>query len=323
MNDLRVTILGSSSAIPISYRNPTSQFLTLANRHFLIDCGEGTQVQLRRNKIGFGRINHIMISHLHGDHFYGLVPLLTSLHLLDRHKEMHLYGPPDLEKGVLQLLAISGSRLRFPMVFHQLDMKNRGLIYEDKAVSVHSFPLRHSLPCCGFLFEEKPKMRNFKKEMLQKYSIPGPEIKKIKEGADWIDGKGNTVPNTSLTTDPPPPVSYAFCTDTSPLRDLAERIGTAPTVLYHEATFTEQHRERAKKTMHSTALQAAEVAARTGTQNLLIGHFSIRYENLDELLAEAKEVFPNTHLAREGINFQLRKDRQVVAEGKEKIFSNT
>ncbi len=321
MIDLRITILGSSSAVPISSRNPTSQFLTLANRHFLIDCGEGTQVQLRRNKIGFGRISHIMISHMHGDHFYGLVPLLSSLHLLDRHKEMHLYGPPELEGAVYHLLQVSGSRVRFPLIFHVLDMKNRSLIYEDKAVTVHSIPLKHSLPCCGFVFREKAGMRKFRKEMLQKYSIPGPEIRKIKEGADWVDEKGNVVKNEDLTTDPREPVSYAFCTDTLPLADLGDLIGTPPTVLYHEATFTESHRERARQTKHSTALQAATVAGQSGAKNLLIGHFSIRYENLQELLEEALPVFPDTYLAEEGITFHLKSTHKLVAERQASSFS--
>lgn len=312
--DLKLTVLGSSSAIPIADRNPTSQFLTIYNRHFLIDCGEGTQVQLRRNKIGFSRINHIMISHLHGDHFYGLVPLLTSLHLLDRQKEIHIYGPPLLEKAVNDLLEVSGTKLRFPLVFHALDMKKPGLIYEDKAVEVHSFPVKHSSPCCGFFFYEKQRPRNFRKELLEKYSIPVAEIRQIKQGADWQTEEGKVIPNAELTTDPPPRLSYAFCTDTLPLEDLRERFPASPSLLYHEATFTREHEQRAKKTKHSTAAQAADVARKVNAKYLLVGHFSVRYEEFDELINEAREVFPITYLALENHNYILKSTDKLLVE---------
>ncbi len=304
--EISLKILGASSAIPLSGRNPTSQFLTISNRHFLIDCGEGTQVQLRRNGVGFSRINHILISHLHGDHFYGLVPLLSTLHLLDRHKEIHIYGPPALEQGIYDLLRLSHATLRFEIIFHPLDMKERALVYEDKAVTVHSFPLRHSLPCCGFLFTEKDRPRNIRKDALERYSIPTAEIRQIKQGKDWTNEKGEVVPNNELTTQPLKSLSYAFCTDTSPVANLTELIGLQPDILYHEATFTEEHAKRASQTKHSTAKQAAEMAISVGTKNLLIGHFSVRYEDLNELLNEARSTFSNTFLAREGLTFRLR-----------------
>lgn len=304
--EISLKILGASSAIPLSGRNPTSQFLTISNRHFLIDCGEGTQVQLRRNGIGFSRINHILISHLHGDHFYGLVPLLSTLHLLDRHKELHIYGPPALEQGIYDLLKLSHATLRFSIVFHALDMKERALIYEDKAVTVHSFPLRHSLPCCGFLFTEKDRPRNIRKDALVNYNIPTAEIRQIKQGKDWTDENGVTIPNSKLTTEALKSLSYAFCTDTTPVDNLAELIGLKPDLLYHEATFTEEHSKRATQTKHSTAKQAAEMAHAVNAKNLLIGHFSVRYDDLDELLTEAKAVFPNTYLAKERLTFRLR-----------------
>lgn len=304
--ELSVTVLGSSSAIPLSGRNPTSQFITISNRHFLVDCGEGTQVQLRRNKIGFGRINHILISHLHGDHFYGLLPLLNTLHLLDRHKEIHIYGPSDLEGSIYHILKLSRATLRFPIRFYPLNMKERDLIYEDKAVKVHSFPVKHSLPCCGFLFEEKPRPRNFKKQVLEKYSIPVAEIRQIKQGSDWMDESGNIMPNAELTTDPLPPLSYAYCTDTAPISNLEELLQLEPDLLYHEATFTEEHAARAAKTKHSTALQAAQVAKSVEAKHLLIGHFSVRYEDLEVLVREAQSEFKDTHLALEGNTYSLK-----------------
>ncbi len=311
---LSVTVLGSNSAVPTANRNPTSQFVTLANRHFLVDCGEGTQVQLRRNKVGFGRINHILISHLHGDHIFGLVPLLTSLHLLDRKKEMHIYGPPDLERFIDLSLDISGAKLKFPITFHPLHFDGKELIFEDKAVQVFSVPLQHSLPVCGFLFLEKERPRHFRKEVLEEHSIPFSEIKHIKRGADWTNENGQVIPNQKLTTPPSPPLSYAFCTDTLPLENLPELLGIQPDLLYHEATFADEHLARAKKTSHSTASQAAAIAKKCGVAHLLIGHFSIRYEELDTLLNEAKSIFSKTHLANENTVFKMTKRESLKTE---------
>ncbi|AEV31438.1 ribonuclease Z [Owenweeksia hongkongensis DSM 17368] len=312
--ELKVQILGSSSAIPLSGRNPTAQFVTIASRHFLVDCGEGTQIQLRRNRIGFSRIEHILISHLHGDHFYGLVPLLSTLHLLDRQKEVHIYGPPELEKGIYDLLALSHAKLRYPLVFHPLNMKEPDLVYEDKGIKVHSFPLKHSLPCCGFFFQEKPKPRKFIKEALAKYSIPNAEIRQIKQGADWEDENGNIVPNHELTTDAPASLSYAFCTDTKPIKQLRKLLPDAPDLLYHEATFSEDLKDRAKQTKHSTAKQAAEIAQLVEAKHLIIGHFSVRYDEFDELLQEAKAVFPKTHIAVEKTTFKLQSSEKLLIE---------
>lgn len=301
--DLKLQILGSSSAIPTAGRHPTSQFLTIANHHFLIDCGEGTQTQLRRNRIGFGRIDHILISHLHGDHFYGLVPLLTSLHLLDRHREIHLYGPEELELAVKQILKITGSQLRFPLIFHVTSTTERKLIFEDERLKVYSFPLNHSMPCCGFFFEEQPRPRNMRKDMLQRYNIPVAEIRQIKKGADWISEEGQRISNAELTYQPKDSLSYAFCTDTAPVEDLPHLFPTRPNLMYHEATFMQQHLARARKTKHSTAKQAAEIALKCDAGHLLLGHFSVRYDDLEPLLMEAKSVFSQSYLARENSSF--------------------
>jgi ribonuclease Z len=311
MQDLELTILGSSSAIPMANRSPTAQFLTLSGRHFLVDCGEGTQVKLRQHNIGFGRINHIFISHLHGDHFYGLVPLLTSLHLLDRHKEMHLYGPENLEEAVLGMLGLSGAKLRFKLVFHPTSQKEKVLLFEDEAVQVYSFPLKHRMPCCGFLFQEKPRPRSMRKDKLAQYSIPVAEIRAIKKGADWSNEQGELIPNEELTLPAPAPLSYAFCTDTAPLDHLATFF-TQPDLLYHEATFTQDLQERAKKTQHSTARQAAKMAVLTQAKHLLLGHFSVRYKQLKPILKEAQEILPQSYLALEGLSFRLsRKSKKL------------
>lgn len=312
--DLSLTILGSSSALPLSNRYPTSQFLTLSSRHFLIDCGEGTQMQLRRNRIGFSRINHIMISHLHGDHYFGLLPLLTTLHLLDRHKQLHIYAPPGLEENIRDNLRLSHTKLRYPIRFHTLNMKERKLIYEDKKVAVYSIPLKHSLPCCGFHFQQKKGPRKVLKKALQQYGIAGPEVKQIQLGEDWTSPEGEVIDNTDLTTDPPEPLSYAFCTDTAPVKRLPELLGSPPDLLYHEATFMEDHLARAKSTKHSTARQAGEMALRCKAQNLLLGHFSSRYDDLDELLDEARSAFPESMLAEESCRYVLNSEKKLIKE---------
>lgn len=308
---LSLTILGSSSALPLSNRFPSCQFITLSNRHFLIDCGEGAQMQLRKNKIGFSRLNHIMISHLHGDHIYGLLPLLTTMHLLDREKEVHIYAPAELENNLYENLRLSNSRLRYPVIFHALNMKEKSLIYEDKAVKVTSFPLKHSLPCCGFFFEEKPRLRKIRKEKIMNLGIPGPEIKQIQNGADWISAEGKIVLNQELTADPLPSLSYAYCTDTLPLKQLPEYLGKAPDVLYHEATFMDQHKARARQTKHSTARQAGKMAKSVKAQYLLIGHFSTRYTELEPLLEEAKEEFEHSYLALENLTYVLKSGKKL------------
>ena len=306
MEDLELTILGSSSALPISNRHPTSQFLTISNRHFLIDCGEGTQIRLRENGIGFSRINHILISHMHGDHVYGLVPLLTSLHLLDRQKEMHIYGPPNLKETVENLLKNTGAYLKFPLVFHAFESGKKALLFEDNALEIYTFPLKHSLPCWGFLFKEKARAKNIKGELIEKLGIPYGEINDIKQGADFEDSKGTIHKNETLTTPALPALSYAFCTDTAPLQKLSTFI-SEPDILYHEATFTEEHAARAKKTKHSTAKQAAEIAKLVQAKNLLLGHFSVRYNDFAELLSEAKPIFEATQLALQGTTFLIKR----------------
>ncbi|HAD96190.1 MAG TPA: ribonuclease Z [Cryomorphaceae bacterium] len=311
MDRLELTILGASSAIPLANRNPTSQFLTLASHHFLIDCGEGTQVRLRENNIGFSRIDKIFISHLHGDHFFGLAPLLSTLHLLDRQKEIHIYSPKGLKEVIHAQMKLQGSWLKYPVIFHNLNPNEEEVIFEDERVSVKAFPLRHSIPCFGFWFREKERPRKMLKSAIEQYSIPVTEIRQIKKGSDWVDEQGNLIPNRDLTESPAASLSYAYCTDTSPLEHLNQFIDS-PDLLYHEATFMEEHAERAAQTYHSTARQAASVAKSVNARQLMVGHFSIRYNDLNPLLDEAKEVFPNTILAKDGQTYALRSSHEEL-----------
>lgn len=303
MEGIDLLILGSNSAVPLADRSPTAQWLTMASRHFLIDCGEATQIKMRQHQLGFGRLNHIFISHLHGDHVFGLLPLLTTLHLLDRQQEMHLYGPPQLEVLLRESLKLHQTRLRFPLVFHPASPAGLSLLYEDEALTVEAFPLRHSLPCFGYLFAEKEKPRHMRKEQIERYGIPIPQIKQIKRGADY-QHEGQTIANAALTEAPRDPLRYAFVTDTAPLLDL-DRFLPPVDLLYHEATFADEHAQRASETFHSTAKQAATVARKIGAQRLLLGHFSVRYRDLTPLQEEAQSIFTPSYLAEEGCRFQL------------------
>ncbi|WP_421753186.1 ribonuclease Z [Croceimicrobium sp.] len=314
MEQLSLSILGASSAIPLSNRSPSAQFLGIGNEFFLIDCGEGTQVKLRQHRIGFGRIKHILISHLHGDHFYGLIPLLTTLQLLDRHAALHIYGPEKLEELVRHQLELTESKISYPLHFHALDPDRKTCIFENKHLEVHSFPLRHGITCFGFLFQEKPLPRKMLKEELEKYDIPVAEIRRIKAGSDWIDANGKRIPNEELTEASAAPMSYAYCTDTLPVKHL-HRYFKGVDLLYHEATFLSSEKDRALQTNHSTAAQAAEIAEICKAEQLLIGHFSVRYKDFHGLLAEAQSVFPKTLIAGEGLHFSLdRKSRELKIE---------
>lgn len=303
--DLELTILGANSAIPLINKNPTAQFLTIHNRHFLIDCGEGTQVRLRENNIGFGRIDHILISHLHGDHFFGLAPLLSTLNLLDRQKELHIYAPKGLQKLVQDQIKIQGSWLKYPLLFHDLNFKEKTLLFEDEKVKINSFPLNHRIKCCGFLFEEKPLPRRIRSSAIKEYDIPVIELKRIKTGSDFENESGQIISNKSLTLDPYPSLSYAYCTDTTPIENL-DSFFSDPSLMYHEATFIDKHKEKALQTFHSTTIQAADMATKVKAVHLLIGHFSARYTDLEELLLETKSKFENSWIAKERTTFTLK-----------------
>lgn len=305
MTKFSVLILGSASASPTLNRNSTSQLINLNEQYFLIDCGEGTQKRLRANKIKFQRIHHIFISHLHGDHYFGLIGLIQSMHLLGRTAELNVYGPKELQDIINIQLKAGRSILSYPLIFHEINNDKSVVIYENERVKVSTIILRHRIPCTGFLFNEKPKPRKINPIATKKHNVPKYVLKSIKEGKDYIPPEeGVIIKNNVLTFDPSPSFSYAFCSDTSYFEEIIATIKDV-NLLYHEATFTEEHKIRAKKTYHSTAKEAAQIALKANANQLIIGHFSNRYLNLNELLDEAKSVFKNTQLAEEGKIFYV------------------
>ncbi|MFM9057492.1 MAG: ribonuclease Z [Bacteroidota bacterium] len=299
-----VTILGSSSATPVYDRHPTSQYLIFRDRHFLIDCGEGTQMQLLKYKIRYHRISHIFISHLHGDHYLGLMGLLSTFHLQGRNTDLHLFGQQELMDMLEMHFRIGQTKLRYNLIFHPTRHYTPEVILEDEEISVRTVVLDHRIPCTGFVFEEKPRPRKLRVEKLNQLGVPITAYPRIKSGADFTTTRGLHVPNAELTEEPHPVRRYAFCSDSAYLPGLAEDIKGID-LLYHEATFMDDHADRASSTFHSTAKQAARVAADAQVGRLLIGHFSARYRQLDALLEEAQSVFPNTELATEGICFRI------------------
>ena len=300
MLQFEVTILGCSSAAPTSERHPSAQVLNVHGRFFMIDCGEAAQIQLRRYGIRIQKIERIFISHLHGDHFFGLVGLLSTMHLLGRTKELHIHSPEGLKEIIELQNKYSDTYLRFPVQFHVLDTEKEYTILEDDKICVSTLPLNHRIPCCGFLFREKPRLRNINKEKLEENKIPLAYINKIKTGSDFTNEKGETIPNSELTIDPPLPRTYAYCSDTAYCEALVPRIENVD-LLYHEATFTKDMAERAKETCHSTASDAATIAKKAEVKKLLIGHYSARYNELQPLLDEAKSIFGAVELAVEGL----------------------
>lgn len=299
-----LTILGSSSALPTSNRFLTAQILNVNERFFLIDCGEGTQMQLRRCKIPFGKINHIFISHLHGDHVFGLPGLLSTFNLLGRIADLHIYAHKQLKQILNQFLGQFYTNLGFKLIYHTLDEEIPLLIYEDKTLEITSFPLKHRIPCSGFLFKEKKKMRNIRKDMIGLYNIPIKEIINIKNGADFISETGQVIPNEILTIEPPAAKSFAFVTDTEFIPQLAGLFKNVD-LLYHESTFQNEDSELAKITGHSTSLEAARLAALANAKKLVIGHFSTRYKNYELFKEQAAVEFPNVFLAEDGITFDV------------------
>jgi ribonuclease Z len=307
MQNFELTILGCSSATPTSQRNPTAQLLNIAERFFLIDCGEATQIQLRKYKIKFQRINHIFISHLHGDHYLGLIGLLSSMHLLGRTVDLNIYCPPELKEIIDLQFSYSQTYLKFNINYHFYNYVNNDLIFEDDKVEVRTIVLNHRIPCCGFVFTEKPLLSHILKGKLEMYQIPVEQIMAIKKGEDFITESGETIQNKLLVTDKMKPRSYAYCSDTCYDEGIIEFI-KGVTLLYHEATFMNDMLLRAKETFHSTALQAATIAQKAEVKTLMIGHYSARYKDLQPLLAEAKSIFKNTILAVEGESTRLEAD---------------
>lgn len=299
-----VTILGSSSATPTSRRFPTAQLLNVSERFFLIDCGEGAQIQLRRYKVRFQRINHIFISHLHGDHYLGLMGLISSMHLLGRKKELVIYSPKGLQEIVDVQLRISATVLNYPVKWVELNPEIPELIYEDSQITVTTVILNHRIPCCGFLFREKKKLLSLDKARITEDKVPVQAYFTLKSGDDFTDENGRTFLSKDYTLPQSRSRSYAFCSDTRFDLRVAEQIEGVD-LLYHEATFLHELLDRAEKTAHSTAKEAGIIARTAKVQKLAIGHFSVRYNDMEPLLAEAKSEFANTEIADEGKLFQI------------------
>lgn len=295
-----VTILGNNSAIPMHDRHPTAQVLTVDDQAILIDCGEGTQVQMNRFKIRRSRISHIFISHLHGDHYFGLFGLLNSFSLVNRKEDLHLHAPPGLKPILEQVLKLADTELSYTLHFHPLEAP--GLLFEGRRLTVHCFPVFHRIDCWGFLFREKEKLRKVDVDMCRKMGVPESYFPKLKEGMDYQRQDGSMVYCDLVTRPAPHARSYAFCADTQFEPSLAEAVRGVD-LLYHESTYLKDQEEKASARYHSTAAQAATIAKSAGVKRLLLGHFSSKYTDLGPFLEEARDVFPCTDLASEGSTF--------------------
>lgn len=301
---MKLTILGCHSATPRTNTNPTSQVLEIKNHMFLIDCGEGTQVELRRHKIKFSRIKHIFISHLHGDHYFGLVGLISTFRLLTRETELHIYAPKGLKKVITLQMKLSDSWTNYPLIFHELDSKKSELIFEDDKIEVHTVPLDHRIYTNGFLFKEKPYERKLDMKAVLKANINMAYFRKLKQGANVVNEDGELIKNETVTLDPRPTKSYAYCSDTKYSEDIIPIIKEAD-VLYHESTFLNKNEDLCKVTKHSTAKQAATIAKKASVKTLVLGHYSTRYNGYSLFKKEAQEVFENVLLAKDGVSFEF------------------
>ena len=298
-----VTILGSSSALPTLTRFPSAHVLNAHERFFLIDCGEGTQIQLRRMHIKISKINHIFLSHYHGDHTLGLIGLISTLNLLGRKSDLHIYAHKEFQGLLYTNLNFYIDDIGFKVVFHPLTSKHE-VIYEDKNIIIESFALKHRIPTCGFIFREKKPLLNIRKVLIEKYSISLNDIREIKQGSDLYLSDGRVIPNTELTYNSLLPRSYAYCSDTEYSERIVKYIKGVD-LLYHESTFSDNEKELAQQTGHSTASQAASIAEKADANQLIIGHFSSRYKDINILVDEARKIFPNTSAVEDGQIFEI------------------
>jgi ribonuclease Z len=301
---MKLTILGCYAATPRTITNPTSQVLEIRNRMFLIDCGEGTQVQLRKHKIKFSKINHVFISHLHGDHVYGLIGLVSTFMLLNRVNDLHIYGPKGIKEIITLQLRLSNSWTSYGLYFHELESTTSEVIYEDEKVTVKTIPLKHRVYTNGFLFEEKIGDRKLNIDAVQEFEIDTCYYQNIKNGKDITLEDGRIIENQLLTFDPIAPKSYAFCSDTAYDERIIPNIENAA-ILYHEATFLDSEQHLSEKTMHSTAKEAALIAQKANVGQLILGHYSTRYESIQKFKEEAETIFPNVLLADDGVSFEF------------------
>ena len=301
---MKLNILGCYSATPRTFTNPTSQVLEINNHYFLIDCGEGTQVEIRRHKVKFNSIKHIFISHLHGDHFFGLVGLISTMRLLTREADLHIYAPKGLKEVVTLQMKLANSWTNYQLIFHELTSKNSEVVFEDDKVQVSTIPLDHRVYTNGFLFKEKPGKRKLDITAVENANIDVAYYRKLTQGFDVENNEGKIIKNETVTHSPEKPKSYAFCSDTAYKESIIPLIKDVD-VLYHESTFLEQHAHLAPKTKHSTAKEAAKIAKQANVGKLILGHYSTRYADLNAFKNEANEHFKNVELADDGKVFEF------------------
>ena len=304
MEKFEVNILGCGSALPTTRHFSTSQVVNIREKLFMVDCGEGAQLQLRRSKLKFSRLNHIFISHLHGDHCFGLMGLISTFGLLGRTADLHIHAHKELERLLVPHLDFFCKGMTYDVIFHTIDPSKAEVVYDDRSVMVSTIPLRHRIPTCGFLFQEKQTPNHIIRDMVDFYQIPVFELNRIKNGEDYVCPDGTIVPNHRLTRPSNPPRSYAYCSDTI-CQDSIIPLIKGVDLLFHEATFAQCDAARAKETFHTTAMQAANIASKAEAKQLVIGHFSARYEDETILLKEAQAVFNNTLLAKENLQITL------------------
>lgn len=304
MEPFRVHILGCGSALPTLRHYASSQLVEIRGKLMMIDCGEGTQMQLRRCHARFTKLSHVFISHLHGDHCFGLIGMISSFGLLGRTAPLHVHGPAALGDMLCQQIQFFCHDLGYEVKFYEIDTARHQVIYEDRSLTVESLPLRHRLPTCGFLFREKPSLPHIRREMIDFYGVPQSQIQNIKNGADWTTAEGEYVPNARLVVPAEPSRSYAYCSDTRYIPELHQLLEGVST-LYHESTYGNDNLALAEKYNHSTASEAACVARDAHVGQLLLGHYSSRYEDENVLLGEARSIFPNSYLTQEMMVFDV------------------
>ena len=304
MEPFRVHILGCGSALPTLHHNASAQVIEIRGKLFLVDCGEGTQVQLRRSRLRFTKISAVFITHLHGDHCFGLIGMLSTFGLLGRMARLAIYAPAALDEMLKSQMKMFCHDFDYEVDFHAVDTTQQQVVYEDRSLTVETIPLEHRMPCCGYLFREKPSLPHIRRDMIDFYQIPISQINNVKAGADWTTPDGEVVKNERLVEPADPVRSYAYCSDTRYIPTLHERIKGVST-LYHESTYGEDNLLMAQKYCHSTARQAALVAREAGVGQLLLGHYSSRYEDEQVLLREAQDVFENTRLTDENDIFDV------------------
>jgi ribonuclease Z len=300
----KIHILGCGSALPTLHHNATSQIVEIRGKFFMIDCGEGTQIQVRRSKVHFSKVQAVFISHLHGDHCFGLFGMISTFGMTGRTAPLQIYAPKEFEDYFKLSMELFCKGLEYKVIFHPVDTTETNVIYEDKSLTVETIPLEHRVPCCGFLFREKPTAPHIRRDMIDYYNIPISQINNVKAGSDWTTIDGDIIPNSRLTTPADNPRSYAYCSDTRYMKQLYKKV-IGVNVLYHESTYASEHKDRAKTYYHSTSQEAATVAHEACVGKLLLGHYSARYINEDVLLSEAKAIFPNSFLTNEGMVFEV------------------